>query len=104
MSDRKQIKPENKVDSMKISSSAPETASRSYISITSQRDESSKNISNEADLSQVVHENPTAVFNEIVELYKRNIGQLPQRVGSQADLGTTRIKGGQVARIKGCYH
>jgi hypothetical protein len=82
MSDQKQVKPENKLGPMKISSSAPETASQSNVSIISQKHESSvsdenfeliKNISNEADLSKAIHENPTAVFNEIVELYKRNI-------------------------------
>jgi hypothetical protein len=40
-----------------------------------------KNIYNEADLSKAVHENPTAVFNEIVELYKRNIAQFSRESG-----------------------
>lgn len=113
MSGQKQIEPENKADSMEISSSAPGTILQSNVSITSQGDgsvvsnenfELVKNIYNEADLSKAVHENPTAVLNEIVELYKRNIAQLQQRVGSQADIGTTRREGGQMARIRGCYH
>jgi hypothetical protein len=113
MSGQKQIKPENNIGSMEISSSAPRTIPQSNVSITSQGERSAvsnevfgivKNIYNEADLSKAVHENPTAIFNEIVELYKRNIAQLQQRVGSQTDLGTTRREGGQMARIRGCYH
>jgi hypothetical protein len=112
MSGQKQIKPENNIDSMEISSSAPRTIPQSNVAITSQGERSAvsdenfgivKNIYNEADLSKAVNENPTAVFNEIVELYKRYIAQLQQRVGSQADLGTTRREGGQMARIRGCY-
>jgi hypothetical protein len=89
---------------MEISSSGPRTIPQSIVAITSQGERSNenfrivKNIYNEADLSKAVHENPTAVFNEIVELYKQNIAQLQQRVGSQADLGTTRREGGQMAR------
>lgn len=113
MSGQKQIKPENNIDSMEISSSAPRKIPQSNVAITSQGEKSAvsnenlgivKNIYNEADVLEAVHENPTAIFNEIVELYQRNIAQLQQRVGPQTDLGTTRREGGQMARIRGCYH